>query len=95
MLKSDKLVILAAALSFVVLSRACVKSANAGPYVEVAAYWHDMEYDDIRDNVPILISIGGGYTFDSGFFIEAEHTSDPDRLDTGLNTIGGGFRYEW
>jgi len=94
MMTIDKLIVIAGAALFIaVLVSHC--DAQAGPYVESGAFWHNTNYDDMGDTGHILLSLAVGMAFDSGFVIEAEHISDPDKHDTGINKIGGGFRYEW
>jgi len=44
---------------------------------------------------PIVLELSGGYTWKSGWFIQATHYSNPEAADTGLNLIGGGYRYQW
>lgn len=74
-------------------------TAEAGPFVQAGAYYHDGEFDELKisgnGDFPIILELSVGYNWEPGWYVKATHYSNPEAADTGLNYIGGGFRYEW
>lgn len=74
-------------------------NADKGPFVQVGAYLHDSDFDEMSAHgnldFPIVLELSGGYQWKNGFFVQATHYSNPEAADTGLNMIGGGYRYVW
>ena len=73
--------------------------ADQGFYVQAGAYVHDSDFDEMEAHgnldFPIVLELTGGYQWDNGWFVKASHYSNPEAADTGLNLIGGGYRYTW
>jgi len=60
---------------------------------------HDSDFDEMEAHgnldFPIVLELSGGYEWNNGWFLKATHYSNPEAADTGLNLIGGGYRYVW
>lgn len=76
-----------------------IPAAEAGPYVQAGIYLHDSDFDEMKAHgnldFPVVLELSAGIEHKSGWFIQATHYSNPEAADTGLNMVGGGFRYKW
>lgn len=78
---------------------ATAAAADQGFYVQAGAYIHDSDFDEMEAHgnldFPIVLELSGGYEWANGWFVKATHYSNPEAADTGLNMVGGGYRYVW